>query len=51
MKLSPFTPIYFPEANVSDGLKSRYVQTWAPTDQIMIQVVASTSEKIGRAHV
>ena len=44
MKLSPFTPIYFPEANVSDGLKSRYVQTWAPTDQIMIQVVASTSE-------
>ena len=44
MKLSPFTPLYFAESNVSDGLHSRYTQVWAPTDQIMIQVIAETSE-------
>lgn len=44
MKLSPFTPLYFAESNVSDGLSSRYTQVWAPTDQIMIQVIAETSE-------
>ena len=44
MKLSPFTPLHFSEANPSDGLPSRYVQTWAPTDQIMIQVVAATAD-------
>lgn len=44
MKLSPFTPIYFAESNVSDGLASRYTQVFAPTDQIMIQVVADTDE-------
>ena len=44
MKLSPFTPLHFSENNPSDGLPSRYVQTWAPTDQIMIQVVAATAD-------
>lgn len=44
MKLSPFTPIYFAESNVSDGLASRYTQVFAPTDQIMIQVVADAEE-------
>ena len=44
MRLSPFTPLYFAEGNASDGLSSRYTQVWAPTDQIMIQVIAETSE-------
>lgn len=34
--LSPFTPIFFPE-HQSDGLESRYVQTFAATDRILIQ--------------
>ena len=44
MKISPFTPLYFREANESDGLPSRYIQTWAPTDQIMIQVIAEVGD-------
>lgn len=44
MKISPFTPLHFREANESDGLPSRYIQTWAPTDQIMIQVIAEVGD-------
>ena len=44
MKLSPFTPLNFASSNESDGLMSRYVQVWAPTDEIMIQVVAATAD-------
>jgi len=44
MKLSPFTPLNFAGSNVSDGLASRYTQVFAPTDQIMIQVVADAEE-------
>lgn len=44
MKISPFTPLHFPEANASDGLPSRYVQVWAPTDHIMIQVIAGKGD-------
>ena len=44
MKISPFTPLHFPEANTSDGLPSRYVQVWAPTDHIMIQVIAGKGD-------
>lgn len=44
MKISPFTPLHFREANESDGLPSRYIQTWAPTDQIMIQVIADVGD-------
>lgn len=44
MKLSPFTPLNFASPNASDGLQSRYVQVFAPTDQIMIQVVAATAD-------
>lgn len=43
MKLSPFTPIYF-RSGKSGGLTSRYMQTWAPTDHIMVQVVADADE-------
>ena len=44
MKLSPFTPLNFAGSNASDGLHSRYTQVFAPTDQIMIQVVADAEE-------
>lgn len=44
MKLSPFTPLNFAESNASDGLHSRYTQVFAPTDQIMIQVVADAED-------
>ena len=45
MKISPFTPLFFDEASPSDGLPSRYVQVFGPTDQIMIQVFASSEEE------
>lgn len=44
MKLSPFTPLYFDVNSPSDGLPSRFVQVFAPSDQIMIQVIADTNE-------
>lgn len=43
MKISPFTPIYFANGG-TDKMTSRYVQTWAPTDRIMVQVVADADE-------
>ncbi len=44
MKISPFTPLHFYEANESDGLPSRYIQLWAPTDHILIQVLAEMGD-------
>ena len=44
MKISPFTPLYFGESNISDGVPSRFMQVWAPTDQIMIQVAADAGD-------
>lgn len=44
MKISPFTPLFFDSAPYSDGVPSRYLQTWATTDQIMVQIVATASE-------
>ena len=44
MKISPFTPLYFGESNISDGAPSRFMQVWAPTDRIMIQVIADAEE-------
>lgn len=44
MKISPFTPLHFPDANQSDGLPSRYTQVWATSDHIMIQVMADKGE-------
>lgn len=44
MKISPFTPLCF-EPYVGDGLPSRYIQLWAPTDHIMIQVCATGEEE------
>lgn len=44
MKISPFTPLFFDESSPSDGLPSRWVQVWSPSDEIMIQVFASPGE-------
>ena len=43
MKISPFTPLCF-EPYVSDGLPSRYVQLWASTDHILVQVLADSED-------
>ena len=44
MKISPFTPLHFSEANRSDGMQSRFIQLWAPTDQILVEVIASAGD-------
>ncbi len=44
MKISPFVPLQFPEANESDGLPSRYVQTFATTDKILLQIIAAVGD-------
>ena len=43
MILSPFTPLFFP-LRKSDGIESRYIQTFAPTDDILIELIGGTSE-------
>lgn len=44
MKISPFTPLHFSDANRSDGMPSRFIQLWAPTDQILVEVIASAGD-------
>ena len=44
MKISPFTPLHFSESNRSDGMPSRFIQLWAPTDQILVEVIASAGD-------
>lgn len=42
MTISPFTPLHFPEGNVSDGLASRTLQLFSTDDRIMVQVSVPT---------
>lgn len=49
MKISPFTPLHFGNEPESDGLPSRYVQLFASTDQIMVQVFAGSGETLSDA--
>lgn len=49
MKISPFTPLHFGGDPESDGLPSRYVQLFASTDQIMVQVFADSGETLSDA--
>lgn len=44
MILSPFCPIFFQPRKGRNGAPSRYVQTWAPTDHIMLQLIGVTGE-------
>ena len=39
MILSPFTPIFFQPRKGSNGVPSRYIQTFAPTDHIELQLI------------
>lgn len=40
MIISPFTPLFFPSAK-TDGIESNYIQTFAPTDKILIELLGS----------
>lgn len=51
MKISPFTPLHFSEANRSDGMPSRFIQLWAPTDQILVEVIASSGDTAPSASI
>ncbi len=46
MLISPFTPIFFIDRK-ADGISSSYTQVFAPTDQILIQVISESYEEIG----
>lgn len=44
MILSPFSPIFFQPRKGRNGVPSRYIQVWAPTDQIMLQLIGVSDE-------
>lgn len=46
MILSPFTPLLFSH-HKHDGIDSRYIQTYAPTDQILIELLCAPNEEEG----
>ena len=39
-KISPFTPLFFNPSDDIFGIQSKYVQKFAPSDQIFIEVIA-----------
>lgn len=43
MFISPFTPLFF-TPHKSDGADSPYIQTFAPTDRILVEVLCPTDE-------
>lgn len=51
MTISPFTPLFFPGSNPSDGVPSRNVQLFASTDHIMVQVCVGLEETEPQAYV
>ncbi|MCF0219315.1 MAG: hypothetical protein HUK14_05990 [Muribaculaceae bacterium] len=42
MLISPFTPLFF-KTHKSDGIESRYIQTFAPTDHILVEIFVDLS--------
>ena len=44
MIFSPFTPIFFQPRKGINGVPSHYIQTWAPTDRIHLQLIGVTGE-------
>jgi hypothetical protein len=46
MIISPFTPLLFSH-HKRDGIDSRYIQTFAPTDQILIELICAPNEEEG----
>lgn len=47
MLLSPFTPLRFTH-HKHDGIDGRYIQTFAPTDRILVQAICAPSEPVGQ---
>lgn len=45
MIISPFTPIFFENFN-SDGIESRYMQVFAPSDQILLECICLPGEQL-----
>lgn len=45
-RISPFCPIFFMPTTDRHGVKSRYIQTFAPSDKILFEVVADNLEDI-----
>lgn len=43
--VSPFTPIFFQPSTDNSGIKSRYIQVFAPYDEIMIQVITRSESR------
>ncbi|MBE6310584.1 MAG: hypothetical protein E7080_05980 [Bacteroidales bacterium] len=43
MIISPFTPLFF-DLHKSDGIDSRYIQLFAPTDRILVEVIRTVNE-------
>ncbi len=43
--VSPFTPIFFQPSTDNSGIGSRYIQVFAPSDEIMIQVIARSESR------
>ena len=44
-KISPFTPLFFNPSDDIFGIQSRYVQKFAPSDQIFIEVIAFSEKE------
>lgn len=43
--VSPFTPLFFSPSSDVAGCKSRYMQVFAPTDQILIEVIVRAESR------
>lgn len=46
IKISPFTPLFFSPSSDKFGAESRYIQLFAPTDNIFIEVITNTEYKM-----
>lgn len=43
--VSPFTPLFFKPSVDSSGIDSRYIQVFAPSDEIMLQVITRSESR------
>ena len=46
IKISPFTPLFFNPSTDEFGVESRYVQVFAPEDNILVQVLTDGGESV-----
>lgn len=45
-RISPFCPIFFAPTTDKHGVKSKYTQTFAPSDKILFEVLASNTDDV-----